>query len=321
MPVDETAAVLFATLVTTLAYGIAVCLFVQSIVTILRKRWSTGQVSWVLVVPSTLIFLFASVNVLALWVNFYWAILVSPEGAHYWLALVANPCKTAYQTGQEGAIMLADILIVYRAYILWGGSLYVIIVPCITFLATFVSGVMFVHLEHTLPPSTTSIFDGAITAWTISFLLCSFATTLYCTGLIAYKLWITDKRVRVNGVLSGPSVGHRVMIILIESAAIYSTMHLLYAILYLVKSNIETTPSYLEASVASITCSMIITRCEGVFRGDTTSPRSFPNFGPRVERWQSHVVSVESGIVERESVRKPENMPRDELYVMKEFSQ
>ncbi|KAF7967255.1 hypothetical protein HWV62_35047 [Athelia sp. TMB] len=129
MPVDETAAVLFATLVTTLAYGIAVCLFVQSIVTILRKRWSTGQVSWVLVVPSTLIFLFASVvssetvcpspiadrtlqNVLALWVNFYWAILVSPEGAHYWLALVANPCKTAYQTGQEGAIMLADILIV-----------------------------------------------------------------------------------------------------------------------------------------------------------------------------------------------------------------
>ena len=162
--------------------------------------------------------------------------------------------------------------------------------------------------------------------------------THFLPGLIAYKLWATDRNVRVNGVMSGPSVGHRVMIILVESAAIYSTMHLLYAILYLIKSNVETTPSYLvcrlhlshcaaanasmqEASVASITCSMIITRCEGVFRGDSTSPRSFPNFSPRVERWQSHVVSVESGTVERESVRKPENMPRDELYVMKEFSQ
>ena len=94
-------------------------------------------------------------NVLAIWANFYWAILVYPEGPHAYLLLVRDPCKTAIQTGQEGAIMLADLLIVsmllaraltlptliewqvYRTFVLWGGSYYVIIIPCITFIATF----------------------------------------------------------------------------------------------------------------------------------------------------------------------------------------
>ncbi|KAF7974837.1 hypothetical protein HWV62_11207 [Athelia sp. TMB] len=287
MGLDQLATALFAVLITSVAYGISVCLFTQSILTMCRKRRSTGQVSWALAIPSILIFLFASVNVFAIWANFYWAILVYPEGPHAYLALVRDPCKTAIQTGQEGAIMLADLLIVYRTFVLWGGNYYVIIVPCITFIATFISGVMFVHLQHIVPDASTSIFNAAITAWTISFLLCSFATTLYSTSLIGYTLWKTDKNVRMTGSVSArPSVGHRIMIIFVESAAIYSTMHLLYAILYLAKSNIEATPSYLEASVASITCSLIIIRCEAVSREQQVSGRSF-HFGPRMEGWQS----------------------------------
>ncbi|KAF7976758.1 hypothetical protein HWV62_5750 [Athelia sp. TMB] len=298
MPLDQTATVLFAVLISTLAYGVAVCLFTQSVVTIVRKQRLTGQ------------------NVLAIWVNFYWAILVYPEGPHAYLALIRDPRKTAIQTGQVGAIMLADLLIVYRTFMLWGGSFYVIIIPCMTFLATFVAGVMFIHVEHIVINASADIFEAAITAWTISFLLCSFATTLYSTSLIAYKLWRADRNIRENGISSRPSAGHRVMIILIESAAVYSTMHLLYAILYLVKSNIEATPSFLEASVASITSSMISIRCEGVLRAEAASPRSF-EFGPQVHHWESTLASVESG----GGAGKPENIVADRLYVTKEVSQ
>ncbi|KAF7986668.1 hypothetical protein HWV62_26516 [Athelia sp. TMB] len=316
MPLDQTATVLFAVLISTLAYGVAVCLFTQSVVTIVRKQRLTGQ------------------NVLAIWVNFYWAILVYPEGPHAYLALIRDPRKTAIQTGQVGAIMLADLLIVsfparllpgvlmciqsqvYRTFMLWGGSFYVIIIPCMTFLATFVAGVMFIHVEHIVPNASADIFEAAVTAWTISFLLCSFATTLYSTSLIAYKLWRADRNIGENGISSRPSAGHRVMIILIESAAVYSTMHLLYAILYLVKSNIEATPSFLEASVASITSSMIIIRCEGVLRAEAASPRSF-DFGPQVHHWESTLASIESG----GGAGKPENIVADELYVTKEVSQ
>jgi len=48
----------------------------------------------------------------------------------------------------------------------------------------------------------------------------------------------------------------------VESAAIYSLNHFLYAVLYEVKNQVESTPSFLEASLASITCSLIIVRSE-----------------------------------------------------------
>ncbi|KAF7979754.1 hypothetical protein HWV62_41142 [Athelia sp. TMB] len=244
MAFDEITTHLFAVLITSFAYGIAACLFVQSIMTMVRRRRLTGQVSWTLAIPSVAIFIFASVNALGIWAYFYWAILVYPGGPQAYFGLVRTPCKTAYQTGQLGAIMLTDLLMIYRTYILWDSNFYSIVIPCLTFVATFISGVIFVHIEHVLAV-TTSIFEPSITRWTISFLLCSFATTVYSTGLIAYRLWNMDRKIRAVGVSTRPSVGYRIAAILVESAAIYSTMHLLYAILYLLKSNVESTPSYL----------------------------------------------------------------------------
>ena len=51
-------------------------------------------------------------NVLGIWAYFYWAILVYPEGPDAYFKLVRTPCKTAYETGKLGAIMMADILMV-----------------------------------------------------------------------------------------------------------------------------------------------------------------------------------------------------------------
>ena len=135
---------------------------------------------------------------------------------------------------------------------------------------------MFVHIQHVVSMST-SIFQSAITAWTISFLLCSFITTLYSTGewqyissqkpnllgchssgLIAYKLIKSGRDVREFRFSSRPSAGHRIMRILVESAVIYSTMHLLYAILYAVNSNIEATPSFMVCRPLVPTAQMLM---------------------------------------------------------------
>ena len=90
-----------------------------------------------------------------MWAYFYWAILVYPQGPYVYLALVRTPCKTVFQTAKLAAIMLTDLLMVglllarllaipkltqrqiYRTYILWESKLYVIAIPCLTFVATF----------------------------------------------------------------------------------------------------------------------------------------------------------------------------------------
>lgn len=88
-------------------------------------------------------------------------------------------------------------------------------------------------------------------------------------------------KLQQHGVTTIDSLSHRITRIIIESAALYSVNHLLYAALYKVKSNVETVPSFLvslvlrlfacfwrwstfqqEASIASITCSLIIVRSQ-----------------------------------------------------------
>jgi hypothetical protein len=50
---------------------------------------------------------------------------------------------------------------------------------------------------------------------------------------------------RKYGASTNDSVSRRILRIFVESAALYSVNHLLYAVLYEVKSQIEITPSFL----------------------------------------------------------------------------
>jgi hypothetical protein len=53
-------------------------------------------------------------------------------------------------------------------------------------------------------------------------------------------------QLRKNGVLTtGAGFSRRILRILVESAALYSLIHLLYAVLYEVKNQVEITPSFL----------------------------------------------------------------------------
>src|SRR5882762_8307109 len=87
---------------------------------------------------------------------------------------------------------------VYRTFVLWNYDIYVIIIPCLTFVATLsafqrliggeyviiislASAISFVKLQHHTNVRT-SIFTKAVTEWTVAFLLSSFATTVYSTG-------------------------------------------------------------------------------------------------------------------------------------------
>lgn len=273
-------AFLFATLIASFCYGIAVTLFFESIGTILRKRRATGKINLPFVMPSVLIFILATVNVIGLWINIHAAFVVHAADTEAYLDRIRTPAKTIIQTGQVGAIILADALMVYRTFVVWNNNIYVILIPSLTFVATFTAGVSFVNLQHHTANVETSVFTKAVTQWTVAFLLSSFATTVYSTGLIAYRLLRNGMDLRRHSVITGRVLTDHVMRIIVESAALYSLNHLLYAILYEVKNEIEITPSYLEASIASITCSLIIIRCETITKRSDTLPTSVGTVAP-----------------------------------------
>jgi len=271
VPVGHIPSFLFATLIASFCYGITVTLFIKSVSTILRKRRVSGKINLPFVLPSALIFIFATVNVIGLWINIHAAFVVNANDIEAYLDRIRTPAKTVIQTGQVGAIILADALVVYRTFVMWNNNIYVIVIPCLTFVATFTSGVSFVRLQHRMDVET-SVFAKSVTEWTVAFLLCSFVTTVYSTGLIAYKLMKSQMNLRRHGIMTSDSLSHRITRILVESAALYSLNHLLYVVLYEVKTQVESTPSFLEASLASITCSLIIIRCEKA----TNHPQTLP---------------------------------------------
>jgi len=266
-------AYLFAILIATLAYGIAVTLFAESVSTIVRKRRATGKLNLPLAIPSILIFMFSTVNIIGLWLNTYMTFVVHGADPMAYLSLIRSPAKTLFQTGEIGAIVLTDALVVYRTLVVWNYNVYVIVIPCLTFVATLTSAITYVELQHHTDVET-SIFTKTVTQWTVAFLLSSFATSVYSTGLIAYKLLNTQIRLRRLGISTNSSLSTRIMRIIAESAAIYSLNHLLYAILYEVKTQVEMTTGFLEANVASITCSLIIIRSEDALNQPLTLPTS-----------------------------------------------
>ena len=141
-----------------------------------RKRRHTGNLNISLVIPSALIFIFATLvslitqksnsltsrrarsqNVTGIWINAYRAFIVNAKNTEAYLDLIASPAKTILQTGQVGAIILADALMVrllsvsvschkfsttcapqvYRTFVVWNSNKYVVVIPCLTFVATF----------------------------------------------------------------------------------------------------------------------------------------------------------------------------------------
>ncbi|KZT38301.1 hypothetical protein SISSUDRAFT_1062134 [Sistotremastrum suecicum HHB10207 ss-3] len=243
-------------------YGVAFVLFVNSVSTLLRKRNAKGKVNRPLLFASSLLFLFSTMHIIGVTIRNVTAFTSYPDGPAAYFALLTNTVKTITQVGQVGAVITGDGLSVYRTFLVYNCNYYVVIFPLSTFIATIVAAAGFITVQHRETVAT-SIFQTTVTEWTQAFLATSLVTTGICTGLIVYRLWSVEHNLR-------KSVSHvqtyrptnRILRILIESAALYSSTNLMYIILYTMKLNAEAIVSGFEVPVASITFSLITLRVE-----------------------------------------------------------
>ncbi|KZV93875.1 hypothetical protein EXIGLDRAFT_716625 [Exidia glandulosa HHB12029] len=273
---------LTSTLIESVLYGIALVLMLQSIQSLLRKRRVHDRVNTPLVVVAPLIFFFESLHMFGVWARAFIGFVTFPEGPDASWALITTTEKTLTQVGQLGAVTLGDAMMVYRAWLVWERRTSVVVLPALTFIATVVSGIAFVTVQHRVNVHT-SIFQATVTRWTESWLASSLCTTGICTGLIVFKLGLVQYQLRdpsnpgslpstQTTAVSASTRGltSRVMRIVVESAAMYSVVNLLYCVLYAAALNPEAWFSTMDAPVASISFSLIIIRAENISRGPTS---------------------------------------------------
>ncbi|KAK0204438.1 hypothetical protein DFS33DRAFT_656289 [Desarmillaria ectypa] len=122
---------------------------------------------------------------------------------------------------------IADIVLIWRCWIIWSRNWKVIILPILcTITGTIFSG-LFLYQETYV--STTvedvSAWGGSVN-WGVPYFTTSLATTLMCTMLIIYRLWTVGRT--TSPISQGFKTYKSVIEILIQSAALYSVTMILF---------------------------------------------------------------------------------------------
>ncbi|KAJ6555349.1 hypothetical protein DFH09DRAFT_1165232 [Mycena vulgaris] len=111
------------------------------------------------------------------------------------------------------SILMGDSFVIYRLWIIWGRNRYIVMLPIGSLIAVFVLGTLYVvsMWEPKLGGATTYTQP---TFWVGASFGLSFLTTIYGTGLIAFRI----VRTRTRTVLESPLMA--LLALLVESAAL-----------------------------------------------------------------------------------------------------
>ncbi|KAJ7060106.1 hypothetical protein C8F01DRAFT_1084505 [Mycena amicta] len=132
--------------------------------------------------------------------------------------------------------ILGDSVAIYRCWILWDCDFRVVAFPLVLLVASIVSGSMACQRLSTVT-SYGHIFDPALWDWIAVFYVLALGQNTITTGLMAFRLWLVDRRSKAYNV--GRSQFFSTMLLLIESEALYFVLQVVVLAVFLAKSNIQ----------------------------------------------------------------------------------
>ncbi|TFY64390.1 hypothetical protein EVJ58_g2664 [Rhodofomes roseus] len=186
-----------------------------------------------------------------------------------------------------GTLIGADVMICYRLWIVWGRNWYVIIVPLFTILGLCVSGVVIIYTVSRLASADT-IFVSDVAHWVKADYATTFVTNIYSSGMLAFKVWKAN-RSTIRPYIGGNLM--RVLITIVESAALYTIYAVVFFAVYEADSNLQYTFVDTLCQVAGIAFMMINVRVRlGWAAKGVVSQASSGDLPPRRNPNQSHVM-------------------------------
>ncbi|KAJ7264085.1 hypothetical protein B0H12DRAFT_1102804 [Mycena haematopus] len=180
------------------------------------------------------------------------------------------------------SFVLADIIMIWRCWIIWGRSWVVVVLPTLAAVAGIVcaglglAGQISVLVIQDPDPS-----EGLapLIRFSTPFLSLSLAATLYTTGFIAWRILGVQRFSKNNGIeRTGPGADLSVALeIMVESSALYSASLFIFVVLLSIKSENETYMQNIHAQIAGIAPTLLILRIyAGRSRDDAEWTRSAP---------------------------------------------
>jgi len=241
---------------------------------VLFNRSSTGHTSRPLVLTVCFMYILAvthlSIDVYRA-VEAFVAYADIPHESLVFYGKLNNPTEITKTAVYALQTIVADGFLVWRCYIVWGEHWSIIVLPVIMVLGTTSSAVVVCwEFSRTKPGSV--VFESVLAPWITSAWSMTLGTTLFCTGLIAFKIWQSQqllKQVRMRSTLTP------IMVIIIESGAVYSAAMISIIAAYASGNNSQYIIVDFLPSLIGIVFTLIIVRVAlGISSSDNSSVHS-----------------------------------------------
>lgn len=183
--------------------------------------------------------------------------------------------------------LLGDGIVIYRCNVVWK-SVRVIILPCMMWCAVAVCGSCKVYyLSQTPTSNAKSLFTDETGRWTAAFITLTFATNLFSSGLLAYRIWTIERRVSTVRTRKGIMP---ILRVLVDAAILYFVSNCSAIIcfarsnngLYVIGDMINPTISiafymvFIRIAINKDTQEFISTVCVGTGETDRGIPLHYP---------------------------------------------
>ncbi|TRM69213.1 hypothetical protein BD626DRAFT_8135 [Schizophyllum amplum] len=234
IPLDK--AYLTAIWLETLLYGINICLFCSYVYVL--QFWRTRKVSPIIFWVAVLMFCFSTIHVSLGFTRLIWGFIDfrdQPGGPGAFFSDVSQPPNVAKVTIHSVNSILGDSIVVWRCWHVWGRNWKVCIFPALLIVGSAVCGFgqafIFANAQ-----AIHSAFADTLTRWNGSLFILSLVTNVVVTTLIASRIWFISRETG-STMFSKKFRYTKVLVLIIESAMIYSAALVIEITLYFIGSN------------------------------------------------------------------------------------
>ncbi|KAJ7112675.1 hypothetical protein C8R44DRAFT_530955, partial [Mycena epipterygia] len=169
--------------------------------------------------------------------RFFLAFLGSTEHALQFYRDESHPTSVANNTLVIVVKLIGDAVIIHRLWLVWNRDLHVVFVPLLSWLGVLTSGIAVPYLFTQSTPRNNRLLTLAGHWLTANWALTALCATnpIQNSAFIAWRIWKTSRvTAEVGGGLLMP-----VFVILIESAAVWTTWTIFFAATFLTGSMLE----------------------------------------------------------------------------------
>ncbi|KAF8608190.1 hypothetical protein BDV93DRAFT_519246 [Ceratobasidium sp. AG-I] len=221
----------------TALWGIFFVLYLVCVNVLVRRR-GAESIQWIPLASATLLFALSTLHA-GLQLRKLYTGLVQHAHAHGGPGAYFSKLNSWLNVTSDGVyasmILVGDSVVIHRCFLIWGKRAKVIVLPVLLLLGTAAAGYIAIWKFTTLHPGGTA-FDPSIARSAQAAFLLSLGTNIVTTSLIAYRI-ITTARSVPTCVDIRPYMGG--LVVVVESAAIYTCALLAFLIAYLSKSNAQ----------------------------------------------------------------------------------